>query len=373
MHDNLQRLAQINAHPHPVTTLYLALDQPREARMQALGQMIKRKEQQLSQNGSAGKWDLVAGDMEQIARFVEELPLGPDRGLALFSCRSAGLFEHHPLSLTVPNLLEVGPAPYIRPLAALASDHRPILVVLLDQRRVRFFQGIMGMLEEMPELAMDNPPTQTQRDGDQGRAGDSRLARRSDQARERHFKLTANLVMDQFKQGGFQELVLGGSKPAVESFQRQLHPYLAQRLLGVFTCEVGASLAQVMEEVAVLQPQARRRRQEKLLAGLAESLGPGGKAVTGLNQVLAALHEGQVHTLFVERDYTAAGGVCPQCARLRHVAGECPLCGEMMTAVDDVVNLALAQALEHGALLEQVEGPSLLQDYGHIAALLRYV
>jgi peptide chain release factor subunit 1 len=40
--------------------------------------------------------------------------------------------------------------------------------------------------------------------------------------------------------------------------------------------------------------------------------------------------------------------------------------------VSDVVNLALAQALESGAILEQIDGDSALDDLGHIAALLRY-
>jgi peptide chain release factor subunit 1 len=43
-----------------------------------------------------------------------------------------------------------------------------------------------------------------------------------------------------------------------------------------------------------------------------------------------------------------------------------------MTPVTDVVNLALAKAIESGATLEQIEGQSKLDELDEIAALLRY-
>lgn len=373
MNDSLQRLAQINNHPHPITSLYLALDQPRDARLQTLGQMIKQKEQQMAGNGSGAAWKQIAGDMEKITRYVEELPMGPHRGLALFCCQTSGLFEPHPLSLKTPNMLEVGPAPYIRPLAALSGDHRPTLVVVLDTRRARFFQGLLGALEENEQLALENAPAAPERDGDRGRAGNARLGRKTDEAASRHYKEAAAKIMELFKDHSFQELILGGSKSALESFQSQLHPYLAERLVGVFSCDINSPQAKIAAEVGVLQPQARRQRQEKMLANLADNLGPGGQAATGLNQVLAALHEGKVHTLFMRRGYTAAGGACPGCSRLRHLAGDCPICGLEMTPVDDVISLALNQAIEYGAALEQIDGESPLDDLESIAALLRYV
>ena len=43
-----------------------------------------------------------------------------------------------------------------------------------------------------------------------------------------------------------------------------------------------------------------------------------------------------------------------------------------MTRVDDIVNLAVVRALDSGAALEQVDGPSDLDGMGGVAALLRY-
>jgi peptide chain release factor subunit 1 len=368
---DLHQLAGIDTRPHPTVSVYLALDQGRDARLAALSQLCKAEEQLTGGNGRSAQWSLAAPDLERITRYVEEMPQGPERGLAVFACQPAGLFTAHSLPVVVPNLLELGPTPYIRPLAALAGDHSPSLAVLLDRKRARFFEGRLGQLAERRdlELALESPAGE--RDGDRGRAGDKRAVRNGEAA-SRFYREVAGALLDLFSRGGFQELYLGGARGAVEGLTQALHPYLAERLGGEFALEAGAPAAEVAAQVARLQPAARRGRQERLLARLSDNLGPGGQAATGLNQVLAALHRGQVHTLFVRRGYTAAGGSCPDCGRLRHVDGECPLCGQEMTPVADVVNLALAQALASGASLEQIEGASPLDELEGIAALLRY-
>ncbi len=369
---DLHQLAGIDTRPHHTLSLYLALDSSREGRLQALAQMLKSKEQQMGGNGSAKTWKSLDSDVALITRYVEELPMGPDRGLALFSCAAQGVFSAHTLSVVVPNLMELGPAPYIRPLAALAGDHCRTLVVVLDKRRARFFEGFLGHLAEREDLELASDAATLERDGDRGRAGDKRTARRADEAVNRLFKEVNQTIAEVLENREYRQLLLGGAKGALDAFLGQLPPFLAERLGGNFNCDVNATISQVGQEVGLAQPAARRVRQERLLATLADNLGPGGQAATGLNQVLAALHAGQVHTLFVRRGYMAGGGSCPSCGRMRHVSGKCPLCGEEMTPVSDVVNMAVARALESGATLEQIEGDSRLDEFGEIAALLRY-
>ncbi|MBI5524170.1 MAG: hypothetical protein HY910_16215 [Desulfarculus sp.] len=368
----LRRLAELDTRPHSTLSLYLALDQPRDTRLLSLGQMLRRKEQQIAGNGGAEAWKALAPDQEKATRYVEELPVGPHRGLALFSCAAKEFFEAFTLPVSVPDLLEVGTSPYIRPLTALASDHCRALIVLLDRRKARFFEVFLGLVQELPQLETINPAQPGQRDGDQGRAGDSGLSRKAEEALGHYYKQIVQRLRDQFADRKCQQLLLAGSRVRVEHFLPHLHPYLAQNLAGTMICDVGAPVSQVAEEAAKAQVLASRQRQERCLANLADNLGPGGQAATGLNQVLAALHDGRVHTLLVRRGFTQEGWSCPACGRLRSETGDCPLCGAAMTRADDVVNLALAKALDSGAALEQVEGASALDQMGGIAALLRY-
>ncbi|MCB2191868.1 MAG: hypothetical protein KQI62_09900 [Deltaproteobacteria bacterium] len=368
----LHQLASIRTTPHATLSLYLALDQPRDQRLLALSDLIKRKEQQLSGNGTAAMWPAMVEDLQKMERLVEELPASPGRGLAVFACGPAGLFESLNLDVPVNNLLESGPAPYIRPLAALAGDLNHTLAVILDGKRARFFSCFLGTAEELPEAEIIGEEGPSLEGGSQGRTGDSHLSRKLGQARQRYLKDVAAQARNLMESSGYKHLVLGGSHSAVEELKEQLHPYLEQRLSGEFSLDVSAGPSQVAQEVAQALQESRRDNQEKLLANLADNLGPGGQAATGLNQVLGALFEGRVHTLFVRRGLTAPGGCCSSCGRLRHVAGKCPICNQAMTPVDDVVNLAVAGALVGGARLEQIDGQSPLDELGGVAALLRY-
>lgn len=370
--NDLHHLAQWDTRPQTTLSLYLSLDQNRDGRLSALSQMIKAKEAQMKANGGRGEAESLARDFDLATRYVQEMPPGPDRGLAIFSCTGMDRFVAYPLSLAVPNLLEVGPQPYLRPLTALTGTHKKALIVLLDQRRARFFAQDLGQTTELLDLELRSDPGLFERDGDQARAGDSRLDKWTHEARQRHYKMVAINLMNRFKEMGCEQLLIGGPKQAVEELSEELHPYLKARLGGSFNLEISARLGEVGQAAAKAQEQASHQRQQALLSVLAENMGPGGKAATGLNQVLASLYEGQVHTLFVRRGFTAPGGSCPDCTRLRHVDGLCPICGQQMTPVADVVNLAIARALESGAQLEQLESGSALDQMGGMAALLRY-
>lgn len=370
--NDLRRLAEMDTHPHPTLSLYLDLGQSREARLLSLGQMFKRKEQQLAGNGKAPALKILVQEQERVTRFVEELPLGPHRGLALFACSPRELFSAYTFPLNLPDRLELDPNPYIRPLVALTQDHCRALIVLLDQRRARFFVSYQGELEELEAARLENPALNLERDGSQDRAGDNWVGRKTEEGLGQFYKQVNQTLSDLMRTRDCRELLLGGSKTRLEHFEPQLHPYLAQRLAGSFNLDPGASLAAVAEQVQAAQAQARRQRQDKLLENLADNLGPNGQAATGLNQVLGSLYENKVHTLLVRRGFSAPGGACPNCGRLRHVDGPCPLCGQAMHRVGDIVNLALARALDSGAEVEQVEGDSTLDGLGGIAALLRY-
>ena len=368
----LHQLASLRTTPHLTLSLYLALDQTRDQRLLTLGELIKRKEQQLSGNGSAGQWPQLAEDIGNLERMVDELPSSPGRGLAVFACAPAGLMETLHLEVPVTNLLETGPSPYIRPLAALAGDLEPTLAVLLDGKRARFFSCFLGAAQELADQELGSEAAAPVEGGSQGRMGDNHVSRKAEQARGRYLGQVAERARELMEQTGARQLVLGGLRSTADELVEHLHPYLSDRLAGSFSLEVGANEAAMAAEVNQVLQSSRRQRQEALLAKLADNLGPGGQAATGLNQTLGALFEGKVHTLFVRRGYTASGGSCPSCGRLRHVADNCPICNQPMIPVSDVVNLAVAGALVGGARLEQINGDSPLDDLGGIAALLRY-
>jgi peptide subunit release factor 1 (eRF1) len=368
----LHRLAEWDSRPYHTMSLYLSLDQTREGRLQIFSQLTKNMEQSLKGNGWAKAWEGLSADMVRVGKVVEELPLGPDRGLVVFSCLDEDRFDVKTLPVLVPNLLEVGPTPYIVPLAALAGDYPKTLTVILDPKSCRFFISHMGQLDELSGLCNSAEPLVYESDGARSLSADSRVTRREDTAKQRQAKEIGQLMLELFQDQQCELLLIGGSKALLSVMESELHPYLAARLAGTFVCDVNCNLTTIGAAISQAQEEYSQERKLAELAKLEENLGPNGLATTGLNQVLASLHEGKVHSLFVRRSFKAPGGSCQSCGMLRHVAGPCPICGEEMTEVRDVVNLAVARALDSSAIVEQIQGDSPLDRMGGIAALLRY-
>lgn len=368
----LHDLTQTNLSPHPILSLYLALDQPREARMQSFAQLTDKLKKILGNNGTAPVWEGLLPDVEQARRYLEEHPSGNEKGLALFSCVPAGYFNAYSLPVSVSDQMKIGPYPYIRPLTWLTRDYAPGLTVLLDSRQARMFLENDGEIEELADYTVRAEDPALEGTGDRGRTGDSHLSRRADQAALGFFREVTADLKDLMRERNCRNLVLGGTRGAVDALLEELPPHLAVRVTGTFSLECNASPSQVEQVTAKVRADSRLRRQEALLANLQDNLGRGGQATTGLNEVLASLYEGRVHTLLVTEDFSHDGGICTGCGRLRHVAGQCPICDARMTPVDDVINLAVAAALNSGAAVEEVPAGTPLDQMGNVAALLRY-
>ena len=93
--------------------------------------------------------------------------------------------------------------------------------------------------------------------------------------------------------------------------------------------------------------------------------------MAGLGSVLSALNERRVATLLVSNGFEESGWLCP-CGALALRGPKCPVDGQEMERVDDVVSDAVDAALLEGAHIVTCEGNADLDVHGRIGALLRY-
>src|SRR2546426_2100022 len=95
----------------------------------------------------------VAADPERIRRYFEEPgDLPRTRGVALFACRTIGLFDVIPLPHVYRSRLAVEPVPLIRELVALEQEFGTILVAACDRTGARFFEVTAFDVAELPGL-----------------------------------------------------------------------------------------------------------------------------------------------------------------------------------------------------------------------------
>src|SRR3989442_57467 len=155
--DAVQRLGAIQPGPYRVVSCYLKL----EPRDKTRGKYLIKMKNRIREAGAAlerqslerAVRDQVAPDLERIRRYFEEPgDLPRTRGVALFACRTIGLFDVIPLPHVYRSRLAVEPVPLIRELVALEQEFGTILVAACDRTGARFFEVTAFDVAELPGL-----------------------------------------------------------------------------------------------------------------------------------------------------------------------------------------------------------------------------
>ena len=119
--------------------------------------------------------------------------------------------------------------------------------------------------------------------------------------------------------------------------------------------------------------EAERHREERLVDTAINSAAKAGAGAVGLAETLEASHKGRVQTLLVFEGYHASGYRCPNCGYLTAAAlPVCPVCGEKVVAVADIVDHAARSVMRGGGGVEIVHYSPALKGAGNIGAILRY-
>src|SRR5205823_1499547 len=129
----------------------------------------------------------VERDVDEIRSFVQDrFDRGDTRGLALFSCAAAGLWEDVALSRPVRNQAVVGPHPELLQLEKVLEVYESFCTVLVDSEKARIFLAELGRIEDHSDVVDDVPNRH-----DQGGWSQARYQRHVDEHRQKHLKHVA--------------------------------------------------------------------------------------------------------------------------------------------------------------------------------------
>jgi peptide chain release factor subunit 1 len=375
--ERLRRLAATRPDGAKVLSLFLNLD-PREfatppARATEVRSMLDRAARIVREEGSLTHAER-ASLKEDLERVRAELGNGSAdlkgaHGLAVFASSAAGLFEVLKLSEPVDHDPVIADAPFIEPLSALGPPER-WCVLLVNRRTARLLCGSGGALEEIA-LVQDDIRGQH----DQGGWSQANYQRSIEKDVADHLKRVAETAFARLKQRLPAGILVGAPQELAGEFEAQLHPYLRQRLAGRLDIDVERSSPEDVRRAAGPRiEEAARAREDAALARLAEGFAAGdGRAASGLEAVLAAVHEQRVATLLVDAPFKAPGVVCPTCGWLGLPASrQCPADGTATEPREDVVEAAVERAVTQDAEIRVLRDRPELASHGHIAALLRF-
>ena len=336
--------------------------------IQSVQKSIK-EHQELSLN----ERQLALENLERIQAYLQETlnVRHSHRGLALFAGPDFWQVYHLPHS--VKDGLLVDRTPYIRPLMAILNEYHRILIALVTRRQAVLYEYYMGELTELEQIS-DEVPGRVRMAGWYG-LEERRIRRHIHDHEHQHYKRVAERLFGLFKANQYEKLILGGHESELPGFKEFLHPYVRECIIGHFPAEPELKmtpLKRIQDEARHIEKQYKQQEDRRLVAELLEKAGGPGTGVLGLQKTLQALMRGAVHTLIVEEDWKAMGALCTECGSLMVDESACAYCGGSTRDVEDVVEEAIAYAIDSGALIRHVNAKTPLSQEGHIGALLRF-
>lgn len=367
----LRSLAEWSANGAPVSSLYLDVDgrrYPRKQDVQVRAEELCHQLREQAHSLDRAPKRSVYADAERMLAYFEGLDRGPTRGVALFSCSEAELWEEVRVPRSVRDRVAVAEHPYVLPLEMLLETYERFCTVLVDREKARLFLARMGSIREQSEV-FDDVPGQH----DQGGWSQARFQRHIEEHVAKHLKHVGEVLLSFFKRRGFEHLILAGPEEALAEFERGLHDYLRRRVAARITLPMTAGTEDVLARSLEIEERLEEERERRTVDQIRAEAAAGRLAILGFSKVLEALNDFRVDTLAVPFGLESKGQRCTRCGRLWMDQPRCPTCRGELEMVPDVVESAVAAALRQSARVETISlaGPDVF-GADQIGALLRY-
>jgi peptide chain release factor subunit 1 len=366
---SIRDLAAFKGEDAPVTSLYLDVDGRRRIRARDCELALERLARPVREGEPQAGHASVCADLKRIEEHVKSgIDRSHVRGLAFFSCTAHDFWRVVELAVPVRDRLVVNHTPYVRELEAVVARHERFAVLLADRQRARLLLFWQGELLEKQEQ-FDSLP---RHDDDGGQLGKDQVAGHAAAAAQRHLRRVAAAAFACFQEQGFEHLVLGGPEEVAAELERELHPYLRERIAARVALAVHCADDEIRHAAQEVEAGVERAREAAVVERLRHAVGTGTGGVAGLDAVLEALVARRVDTLLVSEGFEAPGWRCRACAWVGTLGRSCPLCGNTMEQVEDVVEEAVEEALAQACRVAFCRDNADLDVAGRVGALLRY-
>lgn len=319
---------------------------------------------------------LLADDEAEVEHFDESLRMirealeesSVDGPIAVFSSWALDFLVGFPLSVPVDDLLWIDSSPFIRPLAELQSDYATFLAVRADNHGAQIY-----LVSATAPVEVDRIRADVKNRVKKGGWSQKRYQRRRENELQHYGKEVAEAVEELVEKHAVEHVVLFGS---LES-RREIRDHLAGATLEKVVDGEGLNgdpgEEELVEHAMELLEDVERGEDETLWQRIRTEMLAGGLAAGGPKEVLAALREGRVETLLVDREAEIEGMRCRECELLAHARPQqCPQCKSSSVFHVDLVNELVELAEKTSAETEFTDPIEGLTELGGVAATLRY-
>jgi peptide subunit release factor 1 (eRF1) len=292
------------------------------------------------------------------------------QGTALFASPHAAVREVVGTRGPFEPAFVVGDAPYLRPLAAMLAESPPALVVFVDGEHARLIPLTTEGVDE--EVVLESAVPGQHRRGGWAQLAQSRYARHIEQQRTEHYDAVVAAVTAAADQRQVRWVVLAGDSGTLGAVRDRVPAAFQPRIAGTVRAarhEPAAAIAARGDEVLRrVEAEAARRAVAQALTEAAK----GQRAVTGVDDTVAAASRGAVRQLLLLQSFAETGRACTGCGALaRGDAATCPLCHSPTRPVE-LGDAATGRVLAAGGEVAVLANDLALAQAGGMAALLRF-
>jgi peptide subunit release factor 1 (eRF1) len=379
--EQLDRLAAFEPGPYPVISLYLNAQPGPQGRDQH--HTFVRKE--LRARGATFQANSperasVDRDLERITQYLEAEVQPSANGIAIFACSGADLFETVQIGAAIDHhWLSIGDRPHLYPLARLESQWPRYAAVLTDTNSARILVFAGGEL--VSQRGVEGVKTRRTAEGGMSQM---RFQRHVENFHLRHVKDLVDALDQIVRQEGIAQILISGDEVVTPLLREQMPKHLKEKVVDQIRLDTRAPLTDVVRaSLDAMKRVNERTDREKVESAIAEYRA-GGLGLVGPDDTLDALVKGQVDELLLSanlRELKHLPGTPAARAEQRGttvltestapaaVAGEAAAAGSESLRIADAL---VTRAKQTGAAITFIEDPSLLAEWGGVAALLRF-
>jgi peptide chain release factor subunit 1 len=296
--------------------------------------------------------------METIQQYLKKNKTGNH---AIFASDKNHFFKALGFPVAIKNSLSVDVSPYIHQIAELADAWQAYTLVLLNSNHAKIFSFSCGELSEEGDLSKDI--MNKHKKGGMSQARFQRLRKGSIHA----FLIEVVESLGKMTQ---ENIILAGPGEAKKQFRDLLPFQLRKEVIAEVDVSIDDACGLVDETKEIIK-EKRAEEHRQLLDLIQSEILKNGLAVYGVTETLAAVKNGQVEALLVEKDATQKGWVCEQCQRIEDgTVSVCPGCGKSASEVN-IIEEIIKLAERTGAIVGFSQDERL-QKIGPVVGLLRF-
>ena len=368
--DIIRELADFQSPEGEAITFYFQPNTPQDKSHRQEAILVKdlvkdamRRAERLGKNGP------VRADLTRILELAEHLHGNQGKAKAVFACGSMNVWREFdvPVRKLTDTELQMNSRFHLRPLAEATESLDKTCICLADRSRVRFFELQGGEIKEAEGYIDEFRGHRS--DGFEGfDAGHVDRKKGNDAAN--HFKRMAERLLDRYGNNRCDHITIGCRDEVWPMIERQLHPYIKQRLVGHFVIDPAIpSVDEVRQHALKLLQEHREKHHREVL----DEARANNNGALGLRRVLRSMEQGEVQSLLLGEGFSAEGVECPNCGHVdMRMVPSCAVCGQKTHDIDDLTDALIGRALRSGIEIVHVKAIPDFQKAGNIGALLRF-